>query len=326
MSYATSSSDRSQELVWVWDKVAQTAEAARLLERAQGGRFTHMPVLASLARAALEPESVSSETAAVLHGIVEANEPVVIKPRHGANSHAIALFTSPSDAGAEQLLAACRAAAAVDSARLGEPFQLTRVPPGAIIVPMYAGAPGQEAGNGRWAGAAPLELKVQTLFGVVVGATLHTHPWQFWVLASGALHAWQDIAAHSSSHHGGPPRKWKQLHGGELGEIAVETLRQVLRDDWQEIASLSAQLSQRAGLDELRVDWLVGDQQWGSRIGELTYVGGAERLVPVLSKPFALAYLAGHRQRLLTAMPAVASLEGGPGPNQNPTRTTAARD
>ena len=172
MSYATSSSDRSQELVWVWDKVAQTAEAARLLERAQGGRFTHMPVLASLARAALEPESVSSETAAVLHGIVEANEPVVIKPRHGANSHAIALFTSPSDAGAEQLLAACRAAAAVDSARLGEPFQLTRVPPGAIIVPMYAGAPGQEAGNGRWAGAAPLELKVQTLFGVVVGATI----------------------------------------------------------------------------------------------------------------------------------------------------------
>jgi hypothetical protein len=259
----------------------------------------------------------------VLKRCVASNEPLAIKPRHGANGHAIALFPTPGETGLDALLSACEAALEVDNTRLGENWQLAQVPRGVVVQPLYCGfgrsaSVSSEAALARpsWQGQAPLELKVQTMFGVVIGATLHTHPWQFWVLGGcdkheggggGALHAWREVELEpvhkdgkpNTSKRLRPPRKWRKLHGAELPPAAVSRLCAVLRRDWRSIAALSSRLATRAGLDELRVDWLVGDERWGPRIGELTYIGGAERLVPNLSKPFGRAFLAAHRQRLV---------------------------
>ena len=269
-----------------------------------------------------------------LQRCVDANEPLVIKPRHGANGHAVGLFPTPrDDSSFDKLLGACLAALQVDNARLGENWQLARVPRGVVLQPLYCGfdrsiATGSEPVPARTAHRvrAPLELKVQTLFGVVIGATLHTHPWQFWVMGGrdeceggggGALHAWREVELEAALEDGRrdtskrlhPPRKWRKLHGAELPPAAVSHLCTVLRRDWSLIAAMSSRLAIGAGLDELRVDWLVGDEHWGPRIGELTYIGGAERLVPNLSKPFARAFLAAHGQRLLFQSNSIASVE-----------------
>ena len=117
------------------------------------------------------------------------------------------------------------------------------------------------------------------------------------------MHAWCD---HGGIDYGrgtkGAPRKWKKTYGVELPARAAKTLLRVLQTDWHHIVAVSARLARNAGLDELRVDWLVGDDKWGSRIGELTYIGGAERLVPALSKPFGHAFLVAHGSRLCEAL------------------------
>merc|ERR1711933_450085 len=57
-------------------------------------------------------------------------------------------------------------------------------------------------------------------------------------------------------------------------------------------------MGRAVGLDELRVDWLLGDPRWGSRIGELTYMGAGSRVTPPLSRRLSMAYAAGHLCRL----------------------------
>ena len=343
-------STREHSLVWLDDKFEQVAQATHLvrqtsvvsspmqLDTATDDAPIHLPLLLSCSRADVlavrrhkgSPARAEDQDKDLDHDhaqgkgqeedqerncqddtelleklvqFVESDTPVAIKPRHGANGHGIATFSSPRSAGLDAMIGACHAAAEVDNARLGENWQLARVPRGVLVQPLYTGFDRDST--------APLELKVQTIFGVVIGATLHTHPWQFWVFGGngeqeggggGALHAWCD---HGAANHGrgakGAPRKWKKTHGIELPVRAVETPLRVLQTDWHHIAALSARLARNAGLDELRVDWLVGDEKWGSRVGELTYIGGAERLVPALSKPFGHAFLVAHGSRLSAA-------------------------
>jgi hypothetical protein len=78
------------------------------------------------------------------------------------------------------------------SDRLGENWTVTQVPRGVVVLPMYK------------LGAAdrPLELKLQTVFGTVVGGTLHTHPWAVWVMADGALHAWKSTSCTAAAADG----------------------------------------------------------------------------------------------------------------------------
>jgi len=52
----------------------------------------------------------------------------------------------------------------------------------------------------------------------------------------------------------------------------LDILREVLRCSWDSIRHNSEHLARTIGLDELRVDWLVGDSRWGPRIGKLTYL------------------------------------------------------
>ena len=59
----------------------------------------------------------------------------------------------------------------------------------------------------------------------------------------------------------------------DLPPGALELLCAALRQDWPRIRTVSERLVRRAGVDELRVDWLLGDDHWGARVGELTYMG-----------------------------------------------------
>ena len=136
----------------------------------------------------------------------------------------------------------------------------------------------------------PLELKVQVLFGEVVGACLNTHPMYLWVTRDGNVIQWD-------------PRTvglLKKGHGlwEELPKSILQLLLRCL-GDWRLIKADSEAVAK--GLDELRVDWLLGDDFYGPRIGELTYMGTmALDLLPIscgLAKAFAAAHLArlkGH--------------------------------
>merc|ERR1712232_463004 len=132
--------------------------------------------------------------------------------------------------------------------------------------------------------------------GEVVGGTLNTHPQVLWVTRDGAVQVWQlsDLQArgHVRCH------KLDRRFGQCLPDGILELLCSVLRRDWWHIRSSSERLSRTAQLDGLRVDWLLGDERWGARIGELTYMGAGSRVTPPISKRLTRAYAAGHLLRL----------------------------
>jgi len=55
------------------------------------------------------------------------------------------------------------------------------------------------------------------------------------------------------------------------------------------------------GLDELRVDWLLGDPTWGARIGEITYEGAAFSQTPELADFVYKVYMRGLEDACINA-------------------------
>ena len=133
-------------------------------------------------------------------------------------------------------------------------------------------------------------VQVQVLFGVAVGGCLHSHPMALWVLSSGAVQLWDPNL----------PGLLKKGHGvwEPLPHAILETLLRSLSEDWEAIRGDSERLAQEIGLDELRVDWLLGDGHWGPRIGELTYMGTLALDIWPVSWRLARAFAAGHLSRL----------------------------
>merc|ERR1712232_270099 len=117
------------------------------------------------------------------------------------------------------------------------------------------------------------ELSVMVVFGVVIGSVLNMHPLEVWVTRTGAIQQWrmEDLKAL------GVPGSSKYTKPSKLPEAAFGLLQEALRRDWEHIRNASERLVRCAGLDELRVDWLLGDERWGPRIGELTYMGAGSR-------------------------------------------------
>ena len=155
--------------------------------------------------------------------------------------------------------------------------------------------------------AYPLELRVHVLFGSVVGATVRSHANELWVDHTGevVLYEAEDFRAQALARGAHRCRRFllrtprNGAGGGGAGGEAegmgneeevvhplVHTLGALLRDTWR---TLLVPTSERlcAGLDELRVDWLLGDALLGPRIGELTYMGAAFAGVPALSEAMA---------------------------------------
>ena len=281
---------RRPELIWLDDKLEQVHKVAELL-----GHTLHLPVLAHAAAGHQEQEEALK---AAFVERAERGEALVVKPRHGANSCFVSLWPQPQDTDRAQLLRSLEdALRAEDRSWEKECWQLSQVPRGAILQPLYSIlVPKREEQGGPRGRDAPMELKVQVLFGCVVGATLNTHPAPLWVLSSGAIQFWdfQDLVARGQVRC----KSLDRCYGRHPSTKLLNKLQEVLRSSWPFIRDASERICQTAGLDELRVDWLLGDDTWGPRVGELTYMGAGSRITPPLSMRLARTWAAAHLRRL----------------------------
>ncbi|CAE7490609.1 unnamed protein product, partial [Symbiodinium pilosum] len=267
---ALSYKEKPQELVWLDDKLEQVDRTSALLK---GER--HLPLLGHTDKGdAVGLKKLSQKLRAC-------SQPVVVKPRHGSNSKHVFLWPKPQEVDATALEeSVLKASESHDKSWGKESWNQNAVPKGVLLQPMYAslaeflhGAQGGEAQADHHAferGVCPkylrpLELKVQVLFGEVVGAQLNTHPQYLWVARDGSLHLWDQTAEGFQTRHAKEPE--------ELPQELVNPLRETLQEHWQRLRCDSEQLAKLAGLDEIRVDWLLGDPKWGPRIGELTHLG-----------------------------------------------------
>ena len=89
-----------------------------------------------------------------------------------------------------------------------------------------------------------------------------------------------------------------RCYGRHPPKELLSRLQDVLRSSWPFIRDSSERICRTAGLDELRVDWLLGDTTWGARVGELTYMGAGSRITPPLSMRLARTWAAAHLLRL----------------------------
>ena len=169
-----------------------------------------------------------------------------------------------------------------------ESWNQNAVPKGAVLQPLYALMSDFLQMDPEMPKLKkPLELKVQVLFGEVVGACLNTHPMFLWVTRDGAVIQWDPAT----------PGLLKKGHGfwEDLPGAILQLLLRCLAEHWHSLRRDSEQLA--VGLDELRVDWLLGDDFWGPRIGELTYMGTMAVDVAPISWRLARAFAAGHLGR-----------------------------
>ncbi len=215
---------RSHELCWLFDKVAQPGAVKELV-----GLGLHVPTIAwALLDASFagdcagigaggEAARLVGEEAfeAALRQQVQRNEGCVLKPINGAGGQHVAVWTAsqlaacagdkPMEAphgGAAGATQNCRQAArlladardiAKRRADLSEPWQILQSPLGVILQPLYSSgctlSDDDVPGN-----SAPLELKLHVFFGVVLGGTLHTHPWNYWIDHCGCVHVLERAA------------------------------------------------------------------------------------------------------------------------------------
>jgi hypothetical protein len=217
---------QSHELKWLFDKVAQPGAVKALV-----GVSLHVPTLAwalldtpstdgsdgidTGAGGEEAPLVVEEAFAAALRQQVQRNEGCVLKPINGAGGQHVSLWTpsqlaaptketpleppheEPAGAAQRCLTTAGLLADAHDIARQGadpsEPWQITAAPLGVILQPLYCS--GCILSDGDVPGkSAPLELKLHVFFGIVLGGTLHTHPWNYWIDHCGRVHVLERAA------------------------------------------------------------------------------------------------------------------------------------
>lgn len=280
------------DLVWLDDKVEQISTTAALCKKQ-----LHLPVYA---HAATGDADAHAALCSVVQEKVALNEAIVVKPRHGSNTKHVALWPTPQDAGVEAVLKSVRKALnSEDRTWKKESWNQNAVQHGAVLQPMYAPI-STLVDCGDMLDPMhrrPLELKVQVLFGEVVGANLNTYTASHvWVSREGGIHLWDSLAhAFLKRHHG---------NFDPLPKGVLKALQQAVRRDWLAICADSELIARTSGLDELRVDWLLGDKHWGPRIGETTYMGTFALDMLPASVLLARAYATAHLSRLGLAIEA----------------------
>eukprot|EP00746_Dinoflagellata_sp_MGD_P129737 gnl/MRDRNA2_/MRDRNA2_63843_c0_seq1.p1 gnl/MRDRNA2_/MRDRNA2_63843_c0~~gnl/MRDRNA2_/MRDRNA2_63843_c0_seq1.p1 ORF type:complete len:313 (+),score=57.89 gnl/MRDRNA2_/MRDRNA2_63843_c0_seq1:36-974(+) len=162
--------------VWMDDKVVQVERSTELC-----GTQKHLPILAHAV--AGDDVGISALKSVVCQCIAE-NMPIVVKPRHGANSAHVYIWPNPEEVGEEQILASVDVALnTFDKTWEKENWQLGQVPRGVLVQPMYSSMVPTEnlsSCSGRALGIAgfhkALELSVHVIFGAVVGGALSSYP------------------------------------------------------------------------------------------------------------------------------------------------------
>merc|ERR1712176_1724497 len=107
--------------------------------------------------------------------------------------------------------------------------------------------------------SSPLELKVQLLFGRVIGGVLNGLPQFLWGMRDGGVQVWGENARTKLIRGN---RKDKM---GSLPPGALEAFQTSLSAHWSHIRGASERLAKEIGVDEIRIDWLLGDPYWGPR-------------------------------------------------------------
>jgi hypothetical protein len=261
---------KDRELLWLFDKVDQPRAVRHL-----AGEQLHLPTLVSASLASNATSECNGggarldtvELRAVLERRVARGEACVLKPINGAGGQHVKVWrprpptgtpqqaSADADDGEAPDLSALAQAAAVDElveaaqsiaqcgADLGEPWQILQTPRGVIVQPLYqcgVAITDDLAAPGR---ASPLELKLHVLFGVVLGGTLHTHPWNLWVCGqTGRIHML------SRESRKGAARAWPKSYGRELSAAALSRLCGVLSGpNWDLILAHSTRIAAESG-------------------------------------------------------------------------------
>ena len=172
--------------------------------------------------------------------------------------------------------------------------------------------------------AFPIELRVHVFMGALVGASVRSHSNELWITHDGTLVVLDDFRALALARGAKRARPFLLRgaaaargagsgagdgHGDGQGaerddaghdphaalHPLVAQLAALLHAPaadgataggaWvSRVVPLSERLCTAAGVEELRVDWLLGDGVLGPRIGETTYMGAAFAGVPALSE------------------------------------------
>jgi hypothetical protein len=265
---------RASELLWLYDKRLQPGAVRRLVG---ADAELHLPTLASATAAAMAGgDGVGAweelELAAARQ-LQPGGEGCVVKPINGAGGDHVRVFAAPhppqaddTDGGGANAIqqAAAASAAAVETllraareitaqaADSRTSWQINEAPRGVLLQPLYRS--GVPAPGGLASAAvlqhAPLELKLHVFFGVVLGGTLHTHPWHLWVAGdTGCVHLL------SAAARKGGARAWSKDYGAAPSPAALRRLREVLRSPaWPYIVERSREIAVTSGMDELRCD------------------------------------------------------------------------
>jgi hypothetical protein len=277
---------KDPRLVWLDDKVEQVAATAACFE----GRELHLPILAH-AKAGCASAEADLRTAVRKH--VQLGTAMVVKPRHGSNSKQVSLWPQPRESDEPAILQSVDSSLQLwDKSFKKESWNQNAVPKGALLQPLYKVMQTfvEHEGSLNPKLLRPLELKVQVLFGETVGACLNTHPTALFVTRNGCVHLWDQAASGFLKRHHGLSEP--------LPQVVLDVLLAALSQDWPMIRADSEHLARSIGLDELRVDWLLGDPDWGPRVGELTYMGTFCLDVLPVSLRLARAFSAAHLGRL----------------------------
>eukprot|EP00933_Yihiella_yeosuensis_P049775 TRINITY_DN4709_c2_g1_i1.p1 TRINITY_DN4709_c2_g1~~TRINITY_DN4709_c2_g1_i1.p1 ORF type:complete len:396 (+),score=69.22 TRINITY_DN4709_c2_g1_i1:132-1319(+) len=274
---------RPVSLSWVFDKLEVEA-----LCNCVGGGSISVPSIASWRKGGMENWKAVAEA-------VESNIPLIVKPTHGSQSLGVAVFDEPQRAGMSAVNAAIDAALEA-MADPTEPWMLRAVPNGVLVQELYKSEEPCRMKTPPF--SCPLELKVQMLFGCVICGTVRAFPWQLTVLPDGSVHQWSNSRV---VHARGLPKAWRAQWGSAVPAQTLEALRKVLAADWVLVSRLSTAIARASRLDEVRIDWLLGDPRLGPRVGELQYVGAAGNIRPHLQQPLCRAFLLCHKLRAATA-------------------------
>eukprot|EP00929_Paragymnodinium_shiwhaense_P041683 TRINITY_DN21635_c0_g1_i1.p1 TRINITY_DN21635_c0_g1~~TRINITY_DN21635_c0_g1_i1.p1 ORF type:complete len:386 (+),score=88.47 TRINITY_DN21635_c0_g1_i1:36-1160(+) len=231
---------KCEGLVWLDDKLLQVAAVAKLC----GDRELHLPILGS---AAVGDSTALEQLQEEVRRCRAAGRGFVVKPRHGSNTKHVHLWTNPLEHSEEDILKSIDyALCSEDPSWRKESWNQNAVPKGVIVQPVYRLMTDCCEATLPAAGSKlnqPLELKVQVLFGEVVGACLNTHPSILWVSRDGFVHQW-DVAT---------PGLLKKGHGiiEALPEPVLAVLQHEIRAHWRFICENSERIAQGAMLDEI---------------------------------------------------------------------------
>jgi hypothetical protein len=281
MRVKTSYQLKSKNTIWNDDKIDQRCIIENKLQLV-GQLYVPYLLPGSTLRAI---DSTDAKVEQLANNLTKANKPMVVKATGGANSEDDQLFPfcGKSRPDATELKNAIKTVLKSKVASF-ENWQIQMVLPGVLAEVCYNA--GVKLNDDL--GYKPLEMKVQTMWGKVVGATLETHPSSYWIRRDGTWYKWKSDQTNTNY--------WRERERVPLTSAAWNKAVHVLKTNWIDIVRHSEQVAgEVAATDELRVDWFVGDEVLGVRLNEISYMAGSSRWPKMMQEYMMKSFLGSYR-------------------------------